>query len=87
MVSHNSVGSLMIMLLHLTSFPDGDYPDETSTLTKLSKKSKPRSRSMDRDRSSKTGRRYDDDDAVDDDDDDDDDVELQDRPQVFPNPT
>lgn len=35
--------------------PDGDYPDESSTLSKLSKKSKPRSRSVDRDRSSKAG--------------------------------
>ena len=36
-------------------FADGDYPDESSTLSKLSKKSKPRSRSVDRDRSSKAG--------------------------------
>ena len=28
--------------------PDNDYPDESSTLSKLSKKSKPRSKSVDR---------------------------------------
>ena len=32
---------------------DTDYPDESSTLSKLSKKSKPRSKSVDRDRSGK----------------------------------
>ena len=41
------------MILSLSS--DGDFPDESSTLSKLSKKSKPRSRSVDRDRSSKAG--------------------------------
>ena len=37
----------------LSLYSDGDFPDESSTLSKLSKKSKPRSRSVDRDRSSK----------------------------------
>ena len=41
------------IILFLSS--DGDFPDESSTLSKLSKKSKPRSRSVDRDRSSKAG--------------------------------
>lgn len=41
--------------LDFVCFADGDYPDESSTLSKLSKKSKPRSRSVDRDRSSKAG--------------------------------
>ena len=42
---------------HLSShhISDGqDFPDTSSTLTKLSHKSKPRSKSVDRDRSSKT---------------------------------
>ena len=34
---------------------DGDHPDESSTLSKLSKKSKPRSRSCERERGTKLG--------------------------------
>ena len=45
----------IILTISIDIYLDGDFPDESSTLSKLSKKSKPRSRSVDRDRSTKAG--------------------------------